>query len=267
MSVELNHRITGEGAPLILLHGLFGSLENLGGIARRLQDEWQIHALDQRNHGGSPHTETMDYPAMAADVIAYMDARGIDKASLLGHSMGGKVAMQVALQAPARVSRLIVADIAPVSYTPRHDAILEGLKGIDLTRVASRQDADGLLAEFVEALPTRQFLLKNLERIPSDAQTASGPRFRWRLNLPVIDACYGNLAKAPEGNAPFEGPVLFLKGADSAYIQEKHREQIQRLFPAAQLRIIQDTGHWLHAEKADTFAALCRRFLAEDPRS
>ncbi len=155
----------------------------------------------------------------------------------------------------------------PVSYTPRHDAILEGLKGIDLTRVASRQDADGLLAEFVETLPTRQFLLKNLERIPSDAQTDSGPRFRWRLNLPVIDACYGNLAKAPEGDVPFGGPVLFLKGADSAYIQEKHREQIQWLFPAAQLRIIQDTGHWLHAEKADTFAALCRRFLAEDPRS
>ncbi|MEA1079762.1 alpha/beta fold hydrolase [Marinobacter qingdaonensis] len=264
MSVELNHRITGEGAPLILLHGLFGSLENLGGIARRLQDDWQIHSLDQRNHGSSPHTETMDYPAMASDVIAYMDRQGIDKACILGHSMGGKVAMQVALQAPARVERVIVADIAPVSYKPRHDAILEGLKSIDLNAVASRQDADQRLAEQVDALATRQFLLKNLERVPRDEQSEGGPLFRWRLNLPVIDACYGNLSQAPEGEGPYQGPVLFLKGADSAYIQEKHRESIQQLFPAAELRVIQDTGHWLHAEKPDTFAALCRRFLAGD---
>ncbi|EMP54139.1 alpha/beta hydrolase [Marinobacter santoriniensis NKSG1] len=261
MTVELNYRISGEGAPLILLHGLFGSLENLGGITRRLQDGWQIHALDQRNHGSSPHSDTMDYPSMAQDVIAYMDARGLEKASLLGHSMGGKVAMQVALTAPERVDRLIVADIAPVSYKPRHDAILEGLSKMDLSAVKSRQDADQQLSEFVEMPATRQFLLKNLERIPQDEQEPGGPMFRWRLNLPVIDACYDNLARAPEGDGPFNGPVLFLKGAESAYIQEKHRDTIMRLFPAAELRIIQDTGHWLHAEKADTFAALCRRFL------
>lgn len=267
MSVALNHRITGEGPPLILLHGLFGSLDNLGGIARRLEDSWQIHALDARNHGNSPHTDSMDYPAMAEDVIAYMDARGLERASLLGHSMGGKMAMQVALMAPERVDRLIVADIAPVTYQPRHDAILEGLTGIHLADVRSRQDADSLLADFVETPGVRQFLLKNLERIPGDEQQANGPVFRWRLNLAVIDACYSRLAQAPEGDGPFQGPVLFLKGADSAYIQEKHREQIQRLFPAAELRIIQDTGHWLHAEKADTFAALCRRFLSADPAS
>lgn len=264
MSVELNHRITGEGNPLILLHGLFGSLENLGGVARRLQDGWQIHALDERNHGSSPHTDSMDYPAMAEDVLAYMDAQGLEKASLLGHSMGGKVAMQVALMAPERVDKLVVADIAPVSYKPRHDAILEGLTSLDLTSVRSRQDADRLLAEFVETPGVRQFLLKNLERVPNDEKTSDGPMFRWRLNLPVIDACYANLARAPEGEGPFDGPVLFLKGAESAYIQEKHRDQIMRLFPSAELRIIQDTGHWLHAEKADTFAALCRRFLESE---
>lgn len=263
MSVELNQRITGEGAPLILLHGLFGSLENLGGIARRLQDEWQIHALDQRNHGSSPHTDTMDYPAMAADVIAYLDRQGINKARILGHSMGGKVAMQVALQAPERVEKIVVADIAPVSYKPRHDAILEGLKNLDLQSARTRQDADKFLAEFVEMPSTRQFLLKNLERVPREEQQEGGAVFRWRLNLPVIDACYGNLAKAPEGDGPYEGPVLFLKGAESAYIQEKHRDEIMRLFPAAELRVIEDTGHWLHAEKADTFAALSRRFLVD----
>jgi len=264
MTVTLNHRITGEGPPLILLHGLFGSLDNLGGIARRLEDQWQIHALDERNHGSSPHTDAMDYPSMADDVIAYMDAQGIDKASLLGHSMGGKVAMQVALRAPERVQMLIVADIAPVTYKPRHDAILEGLTGIDLAEVRSRQDADRLMAGFVDEPGVRQFLLKNLERIPREQQEEGGPVFRWRLNLPVIDACYENLARAPEGDKPFTGPVLFLKGAESAYIQEKHRDEIERLFPHAQLRIIQGTGHWLHAEKADSFAALCRRFLSAD---
>src|SRR6056297_2140533 len=183
MTVALNHRITGEGPPLLLLHGLFGSLDNLGGIARRLEDQWQIHALDERNHGSSPHSDTMDYPVMAGDVIAYMDAQGLDKVSLLGHSMGGKVAMQVALQAPERVDKLIVADIAPVSYKPRHDAILEGLSKMDLSGVRSRQDADQQLSEFVEMPATRQFLLKNLERIPQEEQTPDGSIFRWRLNL------------------------------------------------------------------------------------
>jgi esterase len=267
MSVELNYRISGEGEPLILLHGLFGSLENLGGISRRLQDEWQIHALDQRNHGSSPHTDAMDYPAMAADVVAYMDARGIDKASILGHSMGGKVAMQVALQAPERVNKLIIADISPVAYKPKHDAILESLKSLELEGVRSRQDADEQMAEWVDALATRQFLLKNLERVPRDEQVTDGPMFRWRLNLPVIDACYANLAAAPVSEGPFTGPVLFLKGADSAYIQEKHRADIQRLFPAAEIRIIQGTGHWLHAEKADLFASLSRRFLKGEEMS
>ncbi|MFO7992718.1 MAG: alpha/beta fold hydrolase [Marinobacter sp.] len=264
MSVELNYRVTGEGSPLILLHGLFGSLENLGGISRRLQDQWQVHALDQRNHGSSPHTDTMDYPAMADDVLAYMDARGLEKASILGHSMGGKTAMQVALRAPQRVERIIVADIAPVTYHPRHDVVLEGLKAMDLGLIRSRQDADRALAEYVEEPGVRQFLLKNLVRVADDDDRSDHPGlYRWRLNLPVIEQCYPKLAEAPEGDGPFEGPVLFIKGADSAYIQEKHRDDIRRLFPDADLRIINGTGHWLHAEKPDSFAALCRRFLTD----
>jgi esterase len=261
MTVELNHHITGQGEPLILLHGLFGSLENLGGIARRLEDGWQIHALDQRNHGSSPHTDDMDYPAMAADVVAYMDALNLDKAWVLGHSMGGKVAMQVALGYPERVKGIIVADIAPVTYKARHDAVLDGMKNLDLIGVTTRQEADKRLAEFVEIPGVRQFLLKNLERIPAEQAGDGDQLFRWRLNLPVIDACYQKLADAPEGEGPYNGPVLFIKGADSAYIQSKHQDTIRQLFPAAELKIIEGTGHWLHAEKPDTFAALCRRFL------
>jgi len=263
MSVALNYRITGEGPPLILLHGLFGSLENLGGISRRLQDQWQIHALDQRNHGGSPHTDTMDYPTMADDVLAYMDTQGLEKASILGHSMGGKTAMQVALQAPERIERIIVADIAPVTYQPRHDAVLEGLTSVDLASIRSRQDADRVLANSVEEPGVRQFLLKNLVRVAEDERDQHPGPYRWRLNLPVIEQCYPRLAHAPEGDGPFEGPVLFIKGADSAYIQEKHREEIRQRFPEADLRIITGTGHWLHAEKPDSFAALCRRFLVD----
>ncbi|TGN38278.1 alpha/beta fold hydrolase [Marinobacter confluentis] len=263
MSVQLHHRISGEGEPLILLHGLFGSLDNLGVIARGLQDNWQIHALDQRNHGKSPHASTMSYPEMADDVLAYMDAQGIGKAWVLGHSMGGKVAMQLALKAPDRIAGIIVADISPVTYQPRHDQVLEGLKAVDVGALRSRQDADAALSPFVEEAGVRQFLLKNLVPVPADEKDDSGARYRWRLNLPVIDASYADLSAAPEGEGPYEGPVLFIKGADSAYIQTKHRDTISGLFPRADLRIIEGTGHWLHAEKPDTFVALCRRFLQQ----
>lgn len=261
MSVRLHHRITGEGRPLLLLHGLFGSLENLGGVNQRLQDGWQIHGLDLRNHGRSPHTDTMDYPAMAEDVVAYLDQQGIDRACLLGHSMGGKTAMQVALTYPERVERLIVADIAPVTYHPRHDAILEGMKNLDLAIIGSRSDADRALQEYVEIPEIRMFLLKNLERVPKDEKGDDVDVFRWRLNLPVIDACYQNLADAPVGDGPFDGPVLFLKGADSAYIQRKHHDHIHALFPEARIEEIEGTDHWLHAERPDEFARRCREFL------
>lgn len=261
MSIELHHRISGEGEPLILLHGLFGSLDNLGVIARGLQDNWQIHALDLRNHGKSPHVETMTYSEMADDVLAYMDAQGLEKAAILGHSMGGKVAMQLALKAPERIAGIIVADISPVSYQPRHDHVLEGLKALDTSALRSRQDADRALSQYVDEAGVRQFLLKNLAPVSADEKDGSGASYRWRLNLPVIDRNYAELSRAPEGDGPYEGPVLFIKGADSAYIQTKHRDTIMGLFPNADLRIIEGTGHWLHAEKPDTFVALCRRFL------
>ncbi|MDX1755160.1 MAG: alpha/beta fold hydrolase [Marinobacter sp.] len=261
MKVRLRHRISGTGQPLVLLHGLFGSMENLGGVAQRLQDHFQIHALDQRNHGRSPHTDTMDYPSMARDVLGYMDDQGLERASLLGHSMGGKVAMQLALLAPERIDRVVVADIAPVTYKPRHDAILEGLSSLDLDRITSRQQADEALAAYVDTAAIRSFLLTNLQRIPEQERTGAGV-FRWRLNLPVIQQCYDKLAQAPEATDAFGGPVLFLKGEDSAYIQEKHRNEVARLFPNASLKVITGTDHWLHAQKPDTFAALSRQFLA-----
>jgi esterase len=178
--------------------------------------------------------------------------------------MGGKVAMQLALLAPDRVDRVIVADISPVAYKPRHDAILEGLKAMDFSAVSSRTEADRQMANFVADAGVRQFLLKNLERIPKDQAIEGGPLFRWLLNLATIERCYSELTNAPQGDGPFEGPVLFIKGADSAYLQSKHKDVILQLFPSASVKVIEGTGHWLHAEKPDTFAILCVDFLATD---
>lgn len=254
MSLDLHHRVVGEGDPLILLHGLFGSLENLGGITQRLSDTWQVHALDLRNHGRSPHVEEMGYPAMADDVLRYLDKQGIDQAAVLGHSMGGKTAMELALAHPDRVSRLIVADISPVAYPPHHDAIIEGLTGLELAKIKSRGDADKKLAEHVEIPAVRQFLLKNLVRTDDGG-------YDWRINLDAIENDYPQIAEGPTAQGPYEGPTLFLKGGDSDYIKDGHRDIVARLFPNAVLRILPGTGHWLHAEKADLFAKLCRRFL------
>lgn len=254
MSLDLHHRVTGEGEPLIVLHGLFGSLENLGGVSQRLADSCQIHALDLRNHGRSPHTDAMGYPAMADDVLRYMDKAHLEQASVLGHSMGGKTAMELALAHPDRVDRLIVADIAPVAYPPHHDDIIEGLTSLDLARVTSRGQADKALAEYVPVTPVRQFLLKNLVR---DGKGG----FAWRLNLDAIQNHYEQIAAGPTAEGPFDGPTLFIKGGDSDYIGEGQRETFDRYFPKASLRIIPGTGHWLHAEKPDLFTNLCRRFL------
>ena len=259
MTLELYHRVSGDGPPLILLHGLFGSLDNLNGVAHRLSSHFQIHALDLRNHGRSPHAGSMSYPDMANDVLAYMSRHGLERASLLGHSMGGKTAMQVALNAPDRVDKLIVADIAPVSYPPHHDEILAGLAAVDPASLHSRTEGDRILADYVPEVAVRQFLLKNLVR-------REGGGFAWRMNLPVIRRCYQQVTAGQQGSGPFEGPVLFIKGGNSNYIQARYRDQVARLFPRAEIRIIPGTGHWLHAEKPEVFAALCERFLLADEK-
>lgn len=265
----------GEALPVILLHGLFGSLENLGVVARRLSQTHPVHSLDLRNHGRSPHAPGMTYREMAADVGAYMDRQQLPQAALLGHSMGGKVAMQLALDTPARVAKLIVADIAPVAYAPHHDQVLAGLRALELSALKSRSEADKALQSYVAEAPVRQFLLKNLQK-----EAAGG--FSWRFNLDAIEDQYAEILAGPNvgenagestgesaeeragvsGGQAYSGPTLFIKGGESDYIQEEHREQVAQLFPQASLRVIAGAGHWLHAEKPDTFVTLCERFLA-----
>ncbi len=243
-----------NGEPLIILHGLFGSLSNWAGQSRQLATDFSVYGLDLRNHGGSPHSDDMNYTVMAQDVLEFMDDHGIERSHLLGHSMGGKTAMQVALSAPQRIDRLVVADIAPVHYRGQHDSILDGLDAIDLNGIASRNDADKILAEYVPDELVRQFLLTNLVRSKEDD-------FSWRINLPVLSKNYDRLREAPASDGVFEGPTLFVKGALSNYIQEKHREAILARFPNATTKVIMHTGHWLHAEKPQTFYRIVHGFL------
>ncbi len=252
--IELHARVSGSGPPVLLLHGLFGSLENLGVVARHLALHHEVHALDLRNHGRSPHAEPMTYEVMAGDVLHYMNRRGLASASLLGHSMGGKVAMTLALRQSERVEHLVVADIAPVSYNAHHDAIFAGLTGLNLDVLQSRQEADTHLEHFVPEPAVRSFLLKNLVKSGAD-------RFHWRLNLHAITRHYHAILQGQHAEHPYTGPVLFLKGGLSDYIRPAYQAHTLALFPAAQLRIIPATGHWLHAEKPLLFSRLVQRFL------
>lgn len=252
--MRLNFNRHGQGHPLIVMHGLFGSLDNLASHNRNLAEHFTVYAVDLRNHGHSPHKDTMDYPAMAQDVLAFMAREGIDCAHLMGHSMGGKVAMQVALNHEDRVGRLIVVDIAPKAYPPHHDRVLNALLALDVHALESRQQIDKQLKQAIPDNALRLFLSKNLRR-----RTEGG--YYWRINLPVIRACYNRLRAAPTASEPFSGSTLFIKGSKSDYISSADWAHIADLFPQAQLKTIEDAGHWPHAEKPAAFAETILEFL------
>jgi esterase len=251
--MKLHHKISGEGSPLIILHGLFGTLENWGGQIAAFKEHYQVISVDLRNHGRSPHSNEMNYPVMANDIIELMDDLSIDTAHILGHSMGGKVAMQIALQHPHRINKLVVVDISPVTYGHRHNDIFEGLSIIDLDNLTSRSQADTLLKPYVETIDIRSFLLKNLYR---DEQK----NFKWRPNLKVLQNSYPQLISAPFGNQVLK-PVLFIKGKNSDYITSDHQEAINQLFAKVSFKMIEGAGHWPHAEKAKVFGSIVLNFL------
>ncbi|WP_341501136.1 alpha/beta fold hydrolase [Gallaecimonas sp. GXIMD4217] len=249
----LNYQQRGQGRPLILIHGLFGSLDNLGALGRSLEDAFQVTSVDVRNHGKSFHSDEMHYQAMAGDVLALMDHLGIETASVVGHSMGGKIAMQLALTAPERVSALVAADIAPVAYRRNnHEGVFKGLSSIDPGCYDSRKAVETELAKYVLEPGVRQFILKNLQK--------GDQGLYWRLNVRALIDNYPDILGAPEGS-PYPGPTLFVKGAESDYLTADHKEAVARLFPRAQLKVIQGTGHWLHAEKPAVFNKLVGDFL------
>ena len=253
--MQLNYERQGDGEPIILIHGLFGDLDNLKSISRSLTDRYAVVNLDVRNHGQSPHCDSMSYTQMATDVMAIAEREGFDSFHLLGHSMGGKIAMEIALRYPSRVSSLIVADIAPVAYDARHSSIIEALSEIDVDALKSRQHADELLAARIKTKGVRQFLLKNLRK--------DGDRWFWRFNLDALRTNYDTLIGAPTSDGQYTGPVLFIRGEKSDYVTQEHTQAIANRFPLAKPVTIADTGHWLHAEKPHEFNQLVSDFLEQ----
>jgi len=257
-SSELNYQQLGHGEHIVLIHGLFGSLENLNMVAKSLSKYYCVTSVDVRNHGNSFHHEGMNYKDLSQDVITLLNNLSIESCHILGHSMGGKIAMQIALSNPKRVNKLIVADIAPVEYPAHHLTIIEGLQAIDLTKIQKRKDADNQLAEYVENVGVRQFLLRNV------VINAQG-QFKFKCNLNNIEQGYQQIMKSTENqdNQPFIGETLFIKGGNSDYILPEHQNSIKELFPNAKAKIIQGAGHWLHAEKTIAFNKIVLDFLAK----
>lgn len=252
--MQLYFKESGQGRAVILLHGLFGSSDNWHPIGLKLAEDFHVFALDQRNHGQSPHSDEMDYPLMARDVDEFMASRGLATAFVVGHSMGGKVAMQFALQYPQRVAKLIVADMAPRAYAPAHEKIFAALLGLDLKFFSTRQQIEDVLAPAISNLVLRRFLLKNLGRDPAG-------NFFWKINLRGLADNYPQLGKPVSAAAPFAKPALFIRGGKSSYIGTEDGLLIRELFPLAEIETIAEAGHWVHADAAEFFLRLVLRFL------
>jgi pimeloyl-ACP methyl ester carboxylesterase len=252
----LHYSRQGQGPALIILHGLFGSGSNWNSQAKRLAGQFDVILPDLRNHGRSFHAPAMSYADLAGDVRGLMDALALETALVLGHSMGGKTAMTLALESPERVRALAVADIAPVAYHGQSNRpLIEAMQRVDLGSVGSRGDADAALAADVPQRMVRQFLLTNLQ-FKDDS-------YSWRIPLDILAGRLQELEDFPAADASYQGPTLFLYGAESNYVTADAHATIRRYFPAAQLHAIPQAGHWLHAEQPQLFADALQQFLSQ----
>ena len=255
MAVNLHFSCVGHGSDVVLLHGLFGMGGNLGAVARALQDNHRVFSVDLPNHGRSDWCDSMALSDWSALLRRWMTQQGLPNAHFVGHSLGGKLSMQLALESPHLVNKLAVADIAPVAYQPSHDAIFLALKAVREARCESRAAAAHIMASTLDDDMVIQFLLMSLRRDDNGI-------YHWRFNLPVIEAGYGAARAGLEDKGQFTGPVQFIKGGDSNYILPQHREPILALFPQAKIKIIPGCGHWLHVQKPQLFNGIVARFLA-----
>ncbi|MEX0962792.1 MAG: alpha/beta fold hydrolase [Pseudohongiellaceae bacterium] len=256
--MELNYRqYSDTGNPLLILHGLFGSLGNWGWHSKQLAEHFAVYGVDLRNHGDSPHADELNYQAMAEDVGQLISSLGLRSCSLIGHSMGGKVAMQLALSHPDLVQRLVVVDIAPLGYgedADGHMNVLAAMDAVKLEEIKNRTEAEQTLKQFIEEEEIRKFVLTNLVRNEEGA-------FNWRLNKEAIRANYPALRAELSASRSFNKPVLFVKGSLSDYIKTEHEAAIKDLFPQASVKIILGAGHWLHAQQPQALQNLLMKFL------
>ena len=251
--MKLNYKSFGQGPPVIILHGLFGNLDNWQTFARQLSKHFLVYIVDQRNHGRSPHADEMNYSVTAEDLRSFMEDQWVYQAHIIGHSMGGKTAMQFAFDHPDMLDRLVVLDIGPQANPDRHRTFFAAMNALQLAHLESRKEAEAQLAKTISDPGIRSFLLKNLTRSKSGG-------FQWKMNLPILQQEFPNILAAVEGD-PFSGPVLFVRGSRSDYIKDSDWPQIRHLFPTATLTTIPEAGHWIHKDAPEPLLEKITQFL------
>ena len=252
--MRLNYKSFGQGTPVIILHGLLGSLDNWQTFAKRLSSEFKVYTVDLRNHGRTVHNDVHTYQAMADDLLEFFEEHQIQKAHLIGHSMGGKAAMQFAIEHTVRVLKLIIVDISPRAYQGNHDEIFNALLELDLSHVTKRDEADFALSKRISDVAVRQFLLKNLQRNSNDG-------FSWKMNLKGLWDNYDNINVPIHPVSQIEIPVIVIRGGKSGYVEDKDLDSFKEIFPQTKLITIPGAGHWVHAEAPDEFYNLVRANL------
>lgn len=258
--MELNFKSMGEGPALVILHGLFGSLDNWQTLARRYAEHFSVFIVDQRNHGRSPHSdETFTYPLLAEDLYNFLEQQSIYSVNLLGHSMGGKTVMQFAADHDDLIEKMIVADMGIRHYGPHHDDILAALNAFPFPEIDSRKAAEAWLEPRIPDFGIRQFLLKNLVR-----DTGSAHEFRWKFNFEVLYRDYENILHGVQSDYQIETETLFIRGGNSNYVRDEDFEAIQTLFPNVRFDTVEGAGHWLHAENPSVFLEKTLAFLLAD---
>lgn len=250
----LNHKIFGQGNPLIILHGLFGSLDNWQSIGKRWAESHQVILVDLPNHGKSPHTESFSYEQMANEVAGLIQSLNLKKVSILGHSMGGKTAMVFSILFPHLLEKLIILDIAPKAYPPHHQQIIEGLFSFNPGELKSRKEADEIMSKIIPDIGVRLFLLKNLSR-------NKGEGFKWKMNLNMLSNAVNQVIESTEFPFPINLPCLFIRGGKSNYILDEDIDDIKSKFPLSDIKTIDNAGHWVHAEQPEILYNIVLQFL------
>ncbi len=251
----LHSKILGEGQPLLIVHGLFGSADNWGTLGKKFAEHFQVHLINLRNHGRSFHSPEMNYNIMVEDVLNYIQHYQLQTSILLGHSMGGKVAMKLVLEHPSALEKVLIADIAPKEYPAHHQSIIKAMLSVDFSTISSRKEIEEILSTYITDVGIKQFILKNVYW--KDDKTLA-----FRMNVPVLAESYGNLMGSSL-SGQFTKPTLFLRGEKSFYIQPEDEESIKTLFPQAQIVTVPKAGHWLHAENPTAFYIEVMEFLKE----
>ncbi len=254
--IELNYKELGEGKPVLILHGFLGMLDNWKTFGRKLAQEYKVFLIDQRDHGRSPHTDDFNYEILAKDLLKFMNDHRLEKAHLIGHSMGGKTVMKFMQLFEEKVISAVIVDIAPKAYDHHHTDILDALHSINPEQVKDRNDADISLEHYIKDWGVRQFLMKNLTRNPDGG-------FRWKMNLKLLTEKYNSIIQ-PVNQQSSAKACLFVNGSKSNYIKETDHKEILQVFPNAKFETIQDAGHWVHAEKGEELLEIVNDYFKTD---